>query len=139
MLAELLKGIARGGVWLEVRKIDGHPILDLFPPEQVAEMLLRELRELRHPDASDKPTVSLPEVAQLLGVSLRSVHRLFDSGELAGYKVGVHKLIYPASIQQYRERHSNQLPQENKKPEPPMQAAQVKKPSGEAKPFRFLH
>jgi excisionase family DNA binding protein len=60
-----------------------------------------------------RATVSVQDAARLLNVSDTMICRLYDRGELVGYKAGCKRLIYADSIDAYKERHANrgvQLP-----------------------------
>lgn len=45
--------------------------------------------------------------ARLLGCSPSKVYRLFDAKELRGHKVGDKRVIDPASVEEYKDRHAN--------------------------------
>jgi excisionase family DNA binding protein len=56
---------------------------------------------------SDKEKVtmlSVRDVAEMLNVSTRTVHRLIDAKEFPAYRVGNVLRIYPQDVQQYLER-----------------------------------
>ncbi len=50
------------------------------------------------------------EVADQLRCSRRHIYDLFNEGELAGFKVGSHIKIFPASVDDFIHRHTNVKP-----------------------------
>jgi len=57
-----------------------------------------------------KETVTAKKAAELLGCSPRMVYRLFEQGELLGYRIGSKILLYADSVPEYIEGHKNQPP-----------------------------
>lgn len=83
--------------------------------------------------------IGLGIAAQRLGCSLRTAHRLFDKGELEGYRIGAKKVIFADAIEKFQTANSNI--KEKKKPAPvasPERADKVKHHET-VMPFRFLH
>lgn len=50
--------------------------------------------------------LTVREVAERLGVSVSMVYKLIRQGRLEGYGAGRRKLIYPASLDAYRQRNA---------------------------------
>ena len=58
-------------------------------------------------------------------ISEQQVYRLFDKGELLGYKVGAKRLIYKESIEQFKITHGNQAVKKAALEEQPQDKPQV--------------
>jgi len=55
------------------------------------------------------PTLTTTKVAKRLGISVPTVKRLAERGELAGYKIGGWYRFAPSSVEDYLNRHVRPL------------------------------
>ncbi len=62
--------------------------------------------------------ITVAEAARRLGCSGSKAYRLFNGGDLTGHKVGDKIVIDPASVNAYKERHSNRGTAPPTHPEP---------------------
>lgn len=69
---------------------------------------LERIAEISDPSFVPRRTLTVQEAATWLGgVSDDTIRRLFDGGQLAGYKVGDKRLIYADSIEEHKDQNSN--------------------------------
>ncbi len=65
------------------------------------------MSDILSPVTADRATCGTAEAGELLGVSQDTVARLFDAGELDGYRTSAtlgHRRIYLDSVEAYRAR-----------------------------------
>lgn len=55
--------------------------------------------------SSQEPLLTVRELAELLGISTRSVHRLLSAGELTAVRVGQRLRFDPSDVRVYLDRH----------------------------------
>jgi excisionase family DNA binding protein len=58
-------------------------------------------------DILSQAVLIVAEVAAILRIVPKTVHRLFDRGELPGFKVGTDRKIYASSVADFQRRHAN--------------------------------
>jgi excisionase family DNA binding protein len=84
---------------------------------------------------SGKPGLTVPEAAEGLGgVSIQLIYRLFERGELEGFRVGSCIRIFPESIAAYIEAHRNIKPADQSTPSPKRAAKQRRRQA-----FEYQH
>jgi excisionase family DNA binding protein len=76
-----------------------------------AEAIRRDMLSNRSGQPEGRPpltreVITAAQAAEQLGVSLATVYKLIQAGELDGYSVGRRKLVYADAIQDYRRRNA---------------------------------
>jgi excisionase family DNA binding protein len=85
--------------------------------------------------------LKIKEVKERLRCSQSMAYKLFAEGELAGYRVGISIYIYAESVEDYKQRNSNQPKERPFPPEAPVPQTRKRQAAGSAsahKPYRHL-